>query len=176
LLINIQKNKPKSIWSTVPRHKKKIVVFLASVAFCGAILAVCRAQSTPSQAPESLFEGQNPAFSNDPNPITKGPNSLNTRELFFKLMVSVLLVISLGIAAIYASKKLLPKITNSPGRQIRVIETVHIGPRKSLHLLEIGNQRLLIGSTNETITKLADIHEAFSEIDLSSQQIGNIGI
>lgn len=91
-------------------------------------------------------------------------------------MVSVLLVISLGIAAIYASKRLLPKITNSPGRQIRVIETVHIGPRKSLHLLEIGNQRLLIGSTSESITKLADIHEAFAEIDLSSQQIGNIGV
>jgi flagellar biosynthetic protein FliO len=160
----------------VLRYKKKIVVFLATVAFCGAILAVCRAQSAPPEAAKSSFKGQNPAFASDPNRLTTGPNSLNTRELFFKLMVSVLLVIGLGIAAIYASKRLLPKITNSPGRQIRVIETVHIGPRKSLHLLEIGNQRLLIGSTNETITKLADIHEAFSEIDLSSQQIGNMGV
>ncbi len=158
------------------RHKKKIVAFLAAVALCGGVLAVCRAQSTPPEAAKPSFESQNPIFAKDPNFITKGPDSLNTRELFFKLMVSVLLVIVLGVAAIYASKRLLPKITNLPGRQIRVIETVHLGQRKSLHLLEIGNQRLLIGSTNESITKLADIHEAFSEIDLSSQQIGNIGV
>ncbi len=158
------------------RHKKKIVAFLATVAFCGAVLAVRRAQSTPPEAAKPSFESPNPVFAKDPNFITKGPDSLNTRELFFKLMVSVLLVIVLGAAAIYASKRLLPKITNLPGRKIHVIETVHLGPRKSVHLLEIGNQRLLIGSTSESITKLADIHDAFSEIDLSSQQIGNMGI
>ncbi len=91
------------------------------------------------------------------------------------MMVSVLLVITLGAAAVYASKKLLPKITSAPGREIHVIETVHLGPRKSLHLLKIGNQRILIGSTNETITKLADMDD-FSSMDVPSDQVENLRI
>ncbi|UCF42304.1 MAG: flagellar biosynthetic protein FliO [Planctomycetota bacterium] len=158
------------------RYKKKIVAFLAAVALCGGVLVVCHAQSAPAEAAKPSFENPNPIFAKDPNLITKGPDSLDTRELFFKLMVSVLLVIALGVAAIYASKRLLPKITNLPGRKIHVIETVHLGPRKSVHLVKIGNQRILIGSTNESITKLADINDAFSEIDLPSQQIDNLRI
>ena len=79
-------------------------------------------------------------------------------------MLSVLLVAVLGAAAIYASRKLLPRITNLPGKKIRIVETVHLGPRKALHLVEIGDQRLLIGSTNESITKLADVTAAFAEL------------
>jgi len=158
----------------VPRFKKKIVVFLASVAFCGGILVVCRAQSAPSDAAKSSFKGQNPIFAADPNLLKTGPDKLQTRELFLKMMVSVLLVIGLGIAAIYASKRLLPKITNAPGREIHVIETVHLGPRKSLHLLKIGNQRILIGSTSDSITKLAVLNDDFSAMDVPSQQIDNL--
>lgn len=91
-------------------------------------------------------------------------------------MVSVLLVIALGIAAIYVSKRLLPKITNAPGREIHVIETVHLGQRKSLHLLKIGNQRILIASTNETITKLADMNDDFTAMDVPSDQVENLRI
>jgi flagellar biosynthetic protein FliO len=159
----------------VPRFKKKIVVFLATIAFCGGILVVCRAQSVPQKAAKSSFNGQNFTFAADPNRLTTAPDKLQTSELFLKMMVSVLLVISLGIAAIYVSKRLLPKITNSPGREIHVIETVHLGPRKSLHLLKIGNQRILIGSTNDTITKLADMDD-FCSMDVPSDQVENLRI
>ena len=89
------------------------------------------------------------------------------------MMLSVLLVVALGAGVIYISKKFLPKITNLPGKQIRIIETVHLGPRKAVHLIEIGNQRFLIGSTSEGITKLADVTYAFSEMDLSAQETDN---
>ena len=88
------------------------------------------------------------------------------RELFFKTMLAVLLVIALGVAAIVTCRKLLPRITNPLRGQIRILETAHLGPRKAIHLIEIDNQRgprsagvkrLLIGSTNENITMLADL-------------------
>lgn len=160
----------------MPRFKKKIVVFLASIAFCGAILVVCRAQSAPPETAKSSFKGQNPIFASDPNRFTTAPERLETRELFLKMMVSVLILVGLGIATIYASKRLLPKITNAPGREIHVIETVHLGPRKSLHLLKIANQRILIGSTNETITKLADLNDDFTAMDIPSDQVENLRI
>jgi flagellar biosynthetic protein FliO len=68
-----------------------------------------------------------------------------------------LFVLALVVGAIYFSKRLLPKITNLPGREIRIIETAHLGPRKAVHIIEIGSRRFLIGSTNENVTKLADL-------------------
>jgi flagellar biosynthetic protein FliO len=84
----------------------------------------------------------------------------------------VLLVISLGAAVIYLSKKLLPRL-NLPGKRIQVSETVHLGPRKAIHLIKIGKQTLLIGSTNENITKLADVTDQLSEVDLPVNQTGD---
>jgi flagellar biosynthetic protein FliO len=68
----------------------------------------------------------------------------------------VLIVVLLGVAVIYISKRLLPKM-NLPGKKIQLTETIHIGPRKSIHLVKVGSKTLLIGSTNENITSLADV-------------------
>ena len=85
----------------------------------------------------------------------------------------VFIVIVLGIGAIYLSKKLLPGLTNLSGKQIRIIETVHLGPRKAVHLLKIGGKQILIGSTNENITKLADVMDESSEVCSTADQISN---
>ncbi len=91
----------------------------------------------------------------------------DSSELFYRTMLAISIVIVLGISAIYATKKLLPKIANTSGKEIQVVETVHLGPRKSIHLIKIGKQRLLIGSTNENICKLADLTN--TSIDISTQ-------
>ena len=88
-------------------------------------------------------------------------------EIFYKMLVSVIVVIALGVAVVYVSKKVLPRFTNLPGKQIRVIETTHIAPRKGLHLVQVGSRRLLIASTNEQITMLADVTDSAG--DFASQ-------
>lgn len=92
----------------------------------------------------------------DPN-LSALTNSAGTRELFFKMMGSVVLVVVLGAVAIYASKRLAGKIANLPGKKIKIVETAHLGPKKAVHLIKIGDLHLLIGSTNDNITKLADV-------------------
>ena len=84
----------------------------------------------------------------------------------------IFLVVVLGIAAIYISKKLLPKLSNLPGKKISVIETTHFSSRKMMHLVKIGNKQLLISSTNEKITMLADVSGAFD--DLSQKEVNNV--
>lgn len=93
----------------------------------------------------------------DPNSSSSTSARAGTRELFFKMMVSVLLVVGLGAAAIYASRRLVSRITNPPGKRIKVVETAYLGPRKAVHLLRIGDLWILVGSTNENITKLAEL-------------------
>jgi flagellar biosynthetic protein FliO len=94
-----------------------------------------------------------------------GQNAIPTggHEMFYKMLLSSLLVIALGIGAIYVSKKMLPRMTSGPNKKIRVLETTHISPRKGLHLIQVGTRQLLIASTNETVTMLADVTDSASD-------------
>jgi len=161
----------------VVRYSKKIVVFLVTVTLGGGVLLVCSAKSATdgtelvsadaeaadglenSKPKGSLLTGESKSgslFENDSNSsrTSDGPGIL---ESFFKMMISLLFLVALGAAAIYVCKRFLPKITNLPGKEIHISETVHLGPRKAVHLLEVGERRFLIGSTNENITRLADL-------------------
>ena len=149
----------------VTGYKKKSAVFLVTALIVGAILMICLNQSTADE--QKITDSKSKAgflFANDPNFSARTDNGFGSRELFLKTMFMVVLVAVLGVAAIYASKKLLPRITNLPGKEIHIAETVHLGPRKTVHLLRIGSQWLLIGSTNENITKLADVTDALTDI------------
>lgn len=137
------------------------------------MLVVYSAQSSPDKTELENSKSQTGSlFANDPDFSSRTNGSASSRELFFKMMLSVLFVVALGAAAIYISKRFLPKITNLPGKKIRIAETVHLGPRRAVHLLEIGDRRLLIGSTNENITSLADLTSGLS--DLSVQEVDKI--
>ena len=143
---------------------------LAAVALGGgAFLSVsAKSGATRPESEDSKFK-TGTLFANDPNFSASMTDSPGTREFFFKITLSILLVVALGAAAIYVSRKVLPKITNLPGKQIHILETAHLGPRKAVHLVKIGDQRLLIGSTNESITRLADVTDTLT--GLSAQQI-----
>jgi len=151
------------------KNKKKSILLLAGVLLGGAVVMVCLGQSDRSEATKPLFDNSGQLFANDPNFLSKRADGAGNSELFFKMMLSVSLVIAMGVAAIYILKKFLPRIANMPGKEIRIIETAHLGPRKTVHLLKIGNQRLLIGSTNDRITMLADVTD--SSMDFSVENI-----
>lgn len=154
---------------SVAAYKKKIVAFVAAAALAGGALVPCLAQLHATD-PAKTSIGNSAMFANEPSASPKPADDTGTQELFFKMMQAVLLVVVLGVAAIYFTKKFLPKITNLSGKKICVSETVSLGPRKTLHLLEIGGRQLLIGSTNENITMLSDVTQALNKPDLSMQE------
>lgn len=153
-------------------YKKKIAVFLAAILLCSGVAFVYSARSGAGENAKSLFDKSVPLGENKPNFAVGSDTNLDAGGLFSKMILMVLLVISLGAAVIYLSKKLLPRL-NLPGKRIQVSETVHLGPRKAIHLIKIGKQTLLIGSTNENITKLADVTDQLSEVDLPVNQTGD---
>jgi flagellar biogenesis protein FliO len=105
----------------------------------------------------------NASFLADPNLARTADLSFSSRGLFARMMLGILLVAGLGVGTVYLSRRVLPKVTNAPGKEIRVRETAYLGPRKALHVVEIGHHKLLIGSTNESITALADLNDAWLE-------------
>jgi len=164
----------------VQGKKKKVVFLIVVMLGCGVIM-VCSAQSSADaeklvsdSGGTELGNSQSKSdslFEDDPNFLTNTNNGPGIRGLLFKFMVSVLFIVALGAAGIYVSKRFLPKITKLSGKEIRIAETVHLGPRKAVHLLEIGERRFLIGSTNENITRLADLTSTLTE--LSVREIDN---
>ena len=166
---------------TMPASRKRTVLLLAGIALGGGLIVVCFGGSASDPA-----EPEKPA--SEPNlfgTLTNGdagselgdnqyPSDQRSYDsgigIYSDLLRAILFVVVLGAAAVYASRKLLPKITNLPGKEVRVVETVYLGPRKAVHLLEVGSRRLLVGSTNENITKLADITDELAEMPV--QEVG----
>jgi flagellar biosynthetic protein FliO len=157
----------------VASHKKKIVAFLVVAVVGSVALRICTAGSATTEQKKPSPKNSCSLFAKDPNLLTKAAHSPDIGALFLRTMLAVLLVAVLGAAVIYVSKRFLPRITNLAGKKIHVIETIHLGPRKAVHLLKIGNRQLLIGSSSENITMLADITDISSETDLSATQIDN---
>jgi flagellar biogenesis protein FliO len=109
------------------------------------------------------------SFSDDPG-VSSGPSlGLGNGELFFKMMLSVGLVLGLGGAALYLSKRVLPRVTQRDGKEIHILETAGLGPRKALHLVEVDGRRLLIASTNDHVTMLTTVNEEW--LDLPKTEI-----
>lgn len=149
-------------------YRKKILVFLITITMSGIVLVICPAELAANgmeseetgldenQSKEATKSGDS-LSANDQNYFRESEYNTIGWELFVKAIIAILFVLALFITVIYVSKKLLPKISNLSGKEIRIVETIHLGPRKAIHLLEIENRRFLIGSTNENITKLADL-------------------
>ena len=141
-------------------NKIKLAAITAGLILAGGLLSAAMAASpSAGQEPNAASEQtQKNAVGSQSSYEQFGVSS--GREFFYKMLLSILVVAGLGAGVVYVSKKLLPRISNQPGRQIRVIETHHLGTRKSIHLIAAGSRRLLIGSTSETITMLADVTDS----------------
>ena len=141
----------------------KKLVLICAVILCNNLCGLVSAQNdstNPATEPNSLQTSNawfNADFDIDP---AIGPQQSSVKR--FAYVVSV--VVLLGVAAYYVTKKLLPKLAVTQGKNISIIESVHLGPHKQLHLIRIGEGRkLLIGSTTENINTLADVTETFQE-------------
>jgi flagellar biogenesis protein FliO len=53
----------------------------------------------------------------------------------------------------------MPKLRPSSGQDINIRETIHLGPNKTVHLIEVGEKTFMVGSTSESISMLADVTE-----------------
>ena len=152
-------------------QKKKIAVLCLLIVAAGGWLALASQRAgAPLEKDENI--APNKSFLTDPNLASSADFRLGNRELFLKMMFSIGLVVVLGAATLYVSKKVLPRVTNASGKKIRILETTHLAPRRALHLVEVENQRLLIASTNESITTLAHLSDVW--LEASEEETNNL--
>lgn len=135
--------------------KKRVLHTLLALAGCFFAIFVSPAQAvSPDKTPTAAYWALSDA--NQPtHPETSG--ALRT------LMISIVVLIVIGTLAIYASKKWLPKICLAKGKHISVLENVQLAPHRAIHLVQVGSQRFLVGSSNESVRMLADVTLALTD-------------
>jgi flagellar biosynthetic protein FliO len=74
------------------------------------------------------------------------------------------LVVCVMIAVYFTARKLAPRYFKNVGaeRNLRVIETLAMGDRRSISLIEVANNRFLVGNTPHQINLLAALPEPLS--------------
>jgi len=150
----------------------------AARGLCALVTALCLASLTapagaetatqPAQAPVATTQpttqpGSNCLDEQGGRPLVTAPEGGSGR--LWALMASVLVILVLGGVAMIVVRRVLPKLGVTSSRRVRVLETTHLGARKAVHLLQVGSQRFLIGSTRERITHLAEVTMAFLDED-----------
>ena len=124
------------------------VIALAILAVVGAA-AVSRSDTKPASAWDQ--------FQTDPNNKTNTPAQTPTSQAVTRLLTAIIVVVVLGSVAIWASKKYIPKITAIRGKNVKLLETVTLAPQRHLHLVQVGVQKFLIGSSADSVRMLADV-------------------
>lgn len=80
-------------------------------------------------------------------------------------------VVALAVLSLYALKHFTSsKVTRkSPRRSVQVIETTGLGPNRALHIVQAGGKYLLIGSTPNQISLVAELSAAEAEAEGSDK-------
>ncbi len=83
---------------------------------------------------------------------------------FLRVVGGLGLVLSLIVLGTYATRKLAPQYFSKKAaeRSLKLIETLPMGERRSIAVIEIDERRLLIGNTPNQITLLASLGESGS--------------
>jgi flagellar biogenesis protein FliO len=140
--------------------KRATLLALLAMIGCGAAICVSRAQANaPAKQAATAYWGYGDANQSTLLP----PQNSNTSETLRTLLISIVVLIVIGTAAIYAAKKWLPKIGLAKGRHIAVMESVQLAPNRAVHLIQVGSQRFLLGSSNESVRMLADVTLALTD-------------
>jgi flagellar biosynthetic protein FliO len=148
----------------VAKYKKLVLFLILAWWIAGYCIAEPNSpENTESPVSQTQTKDNSGSFLQmDPNSPWNLSQSADNKQLFSSAAKAIIIVIILCVAIIFISKKLLPKISNLSGRRIQIIETVHLTQRKSLHLVKVDDRQLLIGSTNENITKLAELTDVLN--------------
>ena len=136
--------------------EKNVVISLAVLTLLMVALAA-PTDAAPNEPMRQVVQPKDSIFSREPNFTFGTDQQFDTGSIYWRMVLAILLVLALGVAAFYVSKRLGGKIVNIPNRQIKLVETLYLGSRKALHLIKVGDRSIIVGTTPTAITGIADL-------------------
>lgn len=92
-------------------------------------------------------------------PKTSGPPEIYGS--FFKMILVLGFLVSLLLVVLYVVKRFFWKKISKGGvdESIRVITSAYVGPKKSIALVEVAGERIVVGITNDNISMLTKVNK-----------------
>jgi flagellar biogenesis protein FliO len=135
--------------------KKRLILLgiLLAASIAGQILLrPCLGESKAAVTPAPATDPLKPWTSNADKSVDSLGGKLTTR---FFLMLGF--IAAAGFAAWWFLKKMNTPWLGSKNGQLELLETIHLGPRKAVHIIRAGKKQVLLGSGNEGIRFLCDL-------------------
>lgn len=146
--------------------KKKIAMIGILFVFClaGQWLLQGRQASADTSADspsDDLKTTSKELSNNEKDPLDTDSNSDDLRRQLIRQLITLLVLVALiGLGVWWFARKYSRGVLGGRGKLVAVAETIPIGPRKTVHILQVGTRKILIGSTAESIQFLADVTDA----------------
>jgi flagellar biogenesis protein FliO len=86
-----------------------------------------------------------------------GKPASDVGSMFWRALASIIVIGVLLWVGVKAFKKLMPGISTTRGKNISVQETLFLAPGKAVHLLKVGDRSLLLASSRDALSLLADV-------------------
>ncbi len=98
-----------------------------------------------------------------PPPMPEAPN---LREMVGRLVYGTILVLGLCVGAMWIMRRWMqPTLATENGqRKLQLAESLHLGNRCFLHLVQLGEQQILVGVDPAGIKSVSTIARAFDEV------------
>jgi len=84
-------------------------------------------------------------------------------RLYQQLIMMIVFVAIIGVGVWFFCKKFSGRWNLAKGKHIVITETVNLGPRKHLHIVQLGVKQYLLSSSSDSIRLLADITESLEQ-------------
>ena len=94
------------------------------------------------------------------------PEPPDTGAMFFRLVVGTFVALALCAGSLWFGRRWLRGnvVTGGPGRQLRVIETVSLGNRSFVHLVQAGKGQVLAGTDSAGLKALIAVPSPFEDV------------
>lgn len=111
----------------------------------------------------ALGAGETPVFSDTEWAASQAPTARPTAEApgwgaLASMGLGLLVVIGLAVGLGYAAKRLgARRLLGGRGRNLELLETIQLGPRRSLALVRLGGQWLVVGMGEKELSHIATL-------------------
>ena len=163
---------------------KRLLAAMAILAAWLAVTGPCAAEETPvtgggtapestpetppaatEQTPPQNAEGLGIAPRPDATPFDLGSKENESGRLLWESLAATIVILVLGGVSLFVVKRVMPRLGVGRGKRLALMETLSLGSQKSVHLIQVGDRRLLVGASRDGVRMLADVTDAIPPED-----------
>ena len=98
---------------------------------------------------------------------SSGSTSFYLVSAFVKFMGILLLIVG---SSVVFRRWLQASSNGKKARQMRLLETVRLSPKQALHLIVVGDQKLLIGATDQSVALITPVEDGINSSAVEETQ------